>query len=537
MADSPVEQLKALWARLNADPNAARSRKYEPDWVILQWDPKGVSIVEGHVGEQVTLKRVAELAWGGASNPEDSTASAGSLLKERLTALKIQTRQAAVIVGRDAVVVRRLELPNVPDSELPDMVRFQAAAKASTPIDRLALDYVPLETAADAPRVAVTATMDATRLRMIQDTLTGAGLELAALGLSATALAELVSHSSPDGAPSGVSLVLLQKGENLELSLLEGGRLAFAHSIRLEATEGGPALQPLQAELNRALVAMSQAHPGTSVSRVFVVPGVQLAPAVNEALEKRFPGLVQRIDPRSAAQITSLSTEEQTLALKVGPAIGQLLAARRSTVPQIDFLNPRKRIDPPDTRKAKIRAIGGGLALLALLGIWMNMNAKSDRETQLAALREEAATLNQEVNSASGKATQDAAQRLRRWHESNPRPLTTIEKLASLLPPTSDLILTDVYIKPARPAPAGGTATAVANIKALAWARTNEAVLELEQRLASGGYSIVTPSSAETNVRDPDYPYLYTLVADQLVPPPAPPPRAPVPPAAQAAAN
>jgi len=523
MASSTLDQLKALWGRLNADPNAQRARKTEPDWVVLQWEPTGVAIIEAHVGERVGLKRVADVPWGGASNPEDSTASAGSLLKDRLAALKISTRQTAVIVGRDAVVLRRLELPAVPDNELPEMVRFQAAAKASTPIDRLALDFVPLETAADAPRVAVTVTMDAARLRMIQETILKAGLELAAIGLTATAVAELVSHTAPPGSLKGVSLVLLQKGVNLELSLLDGGRLAFAHSIRMEATEGGPALQPLQAELSRALMAMSQAHAGSEVSRVFVVPGVQLAPAVHEVLEKRFPGLVHRIDPRESVQTTSLSTEEQTLALKAGAAIGQLLAAKRSTIPAIDFVNPRKRIEAPDTRKAKIRAYGGGLALLGLLGVWMNMNAVSEREQRLADLRSEASTISQDVNSASGKATRDSAQVLRRWKESNPRPLETIEKLAALLPPTSELILTDVYVKPGKAASGAVEATVASNIKAVAWAKTQEAVIELENRLASGGYNIATPSLPDQNLRDPDYPLLYTLVADQLIPRPAPP--------------
>src|SRR3954468_20277444 len=104
MAASTVDQLKALWAKLNADPNAQKVRKADPDWLVLQWEPQGLTIVEANVGERITLKHVADLAWGGASNPDDSTVSAGSLLKERLAALKISTRQTAVIVGRDAVV-------------------------------------------------------------------------------------------------------------------------------------------------------------------------------------------------------------------------------------------------------------------------------------------------------------------------------------------------------------------------------------------------------------------------------------------------
>jgi hypothetical protein len=320
-----------------------------------------------------------------------------------------------------------------------------------------------------------------------------------------------------------VSVVLLQKGETLELSLLDGGRLAFAHSIRLEPMEGAP-VAPLQAELSRALMAMSQAHTDANVAHVFVVPGVQLPPAVNDMLEKRYPDRVQRIDPRSAVQITSLSTEEQTLALKAGAPIGHLLSAQRATLPAIDFVNPRKRVEAPDTRKAKLRMYGGGLALLALLGVWMNMNAVSDRQQKLADLKDEANEINQELGSRTAKATRDSADALKRWKDSDPRPLVVLEKLASLLPPTSELILSELYIKPGRPTSATREATA-AGIRAYAWVKTQEAVDQLEDRLASSGYDLTNPAFPEPNRFDPEYPLLYELNADQLIPKPAPPPR------------
>ncbi len=301
----------------------------------------------------MTLKRVVDLPWGGASNPDDSTASAGSLLKDRLAALKITTRQAAVIVGRDAVVVRRLELPAVPDNELPDMVRFQAATKASTPIDRMALDFVTLEAPPDAPRICVTATLDAARLKTIQETIQGAGLELAAVGLAATALAELVSHAATSGSLPGISLVVFQKTDAVELAILENGRVSFAHALRLETGENGPVVQPLQAEISRALVALSQSRPDASVARVFVVPGAVVAPQIVELLEKRFPGLTQRIDPRDLARATALSSEDSTTALRAAPAIGYLLGVQSPSAPSIDFVNPRRRIDPPDTRRRR----------------------------------------------------------------------------------------------------------------------------------------------------------------------------------------
>jgi len=271
-------------------------------------------------------------------------------------------------------------------------------------------------------------------------------------------------------------------------------------------------------------MAMSQAHTDGNVKHVFVVPGVQLPPAVHDLLEKRYPGMVQRIDPRAAVQITSLSTEEQTLALKVGGAIGLLLAAQRPTIPAIDFVNPRKRIEAPDNRKAKMRAYGGGLALLALLGVWMNMSAVSAREKTLADLKAEAASVDEKLKSKSAKTTKDSSDALKRWKDSDPRPMAALEKLTVLLPPTSELIFSELYVKPGKPITANREATA-AGIRAFAWVKTQEAIDQLEDRLASSGYNVTDPAFPEQNKFDPDYPLLYELNADQLIPKPAPPPK------------
>src|SRR3954465_5321276 len=99
MADSTGDQLKALWARLNANPDAAAARKKtDPDWLIIQWEQPGLQIIEATVGTTVTRMPIVELPGGGASNPEVSVAWAASLLRDRLAAQKISTKQTAVIV-------------------------------------------------------------------------------------------------------------------------------------------------------------------------------------------------------------------------------------------------------------------------------------------------------------------------------------------------------------------------------------------------------------------------------------------------------
>jgi hypothetical protein len=96
-----------------------------------------------------------------------------------------------------------------------------------------------------------------------------------------------------------------------------------------------------------------------------------------------------------------------------------------------------------------------------------------------------------------------------------------MQKLSTLLPPTSQLIFSDVDIKPGKPATQTNEATA-AGIKAYAWVKTQAAVDQLEDRLAAAGYFIANPALPEPNKFDPDYSLLYTLNADQLFPKPAP---------------
>ena len=65
-----------------------------------------------------------------------------------------------VTLPRDEAIVKRLELPEVGDAELPVMVRFQAGAKSSVALDELALDFIPLPRRSEVPgREVLTATV------------------------------------------------------------------------------------------------------------------------------------------------------------------------------------------------------------------------------------------------------------------------------------------------------------------------------------------------------------------------------------------
>ncbi|MBX3443488.1 MAG: hypothetical protein KF774_13865 [Planctomyces sp.] len=527
-SDELRAKLRTLWERLNSDPSAARAKRVAPECLVLQWEPEHVIAIEAQVRSSVSIDRAVEFQWPATARPEDSASAAAEFLKEQLAAAKIGARQAVVVIPREQVVVRRLDLPDVPDEELPDLVRFQAATKAATSLDRMSLDFVPLPPQEDAGRSALVATLDMARLRRIQEIVLGAGLELQGVALTPMATAELVLQKLDEPERQRPAIVIWQTDDYVELSLLSEGRLTFMHSIRLFPGEGDAHIQPLRTELNRALVAMSHSAADVSLDRANYLPGRHGDPAVQSLLKDRFASGVQVIDAAESVDAARLKPEERELVSRAGPSIGQLLARRTPTLPAIDFANPRRRVAPPDRRKERLKLGLGAAAILALLGLWMFQSAKAKRTGLLEEIAENNATLRKANNDA--KPELDAADKLNKWLAGDVRPLDGAAKLFSLLPGTDRLYITELKAR----AP---SADADAKLTAMCYARTDADINALQESLVANGYRVAArPIAAST--KDPDYPREYPLEVEHLKLPPKPaaPPSGAVP-AVAAAGN
>lgn len=508
--------LRALWNRLNSDPTATRKKPTSPNWLAIQWEEQGVTIVEARLGTGVEVRRIIEMTWPAAADPGDSPSQAGHALRKELAAHSISSTQAVVIVSREAAVARRLELPAVPDEELPELVRFQAAARTSTPLERLSLDYVPLLSADENLRSVLLVTIDASRLKSIRETMAAAGLQLQAVTMSPLATAELVNQAAAESDRAAASIVVWQKGENVELSLLDQGRLSFSHDIRLPSAEGDAHIQPLQTELNRTLIAMGQSHSGAELDQAYLIPGREADPQVLELLSRRFAQGLHLVDPLQGVNATELSDGERAAGCRAAPAIGELLARQHASLPAVDFLNPRKRIAPPDRRKERMRLLGGAGALLLLVGLWWQQSALTAREQLAETLGQEIADLDGKIT--EGKPQRDAAQTLRKWQSGDPRPLPGVAALIPYLPDTSRLYFVDLKVTT-------GTADAAATITGECRAKSAADLDRMLDRLPKSQFRIRT-NPYVPGTKDPDYPIQYDLHIDQLRAPQATPAKA-----------
>src|SRR5438874_1153666 len=121
------------------------------EFLAIEWEHEHVCGVLAHVTPgKVRIDRTFVIP-----KPAASASSSGPLqiewLKPELAKLGIVGGQALVALPRDEAVVKRLELPEAPDEELPVLVRFQAGAKSSAALDDLALDFIPLPKRGDVP--------------------------------------------------------------------------------------------------------------------------------------------------------------------------------------------------------------------------------------------------------------------------------------------------------------------------------------------------------------------------------------------------
>ena len=481
------------------------------DIVSIDWEPRAARFVCARVARD----KIESWQTFQADLPEDiasaaDAAATGQWLRSTFEQNAVRPQQAIVVLPRETVVMRRLDLPDVPDHELPAMARLQAATRASTPVDQLALDYLPLPRHQDRDGQSVLVfSCESDRLARLGDAFQFAGIELCGCTTSATTVGEVVTRiDAPVRANLHIpTLVVYQRGSRVELSIyFDQGHLIFSHGLRLPAGDSASHVQPLKAELSRSIVALGQVHEHVVIERVLVVQEDGGDAPIVQMLEESFPGRVDCITPEQTAQ-TAGERPDAPDELSAA-ALGALLAENSSALPRIDFLRPRKPQPPRDERKRRLGFVAAAAIVLLGVGAWLYYSALAARDQQITDLQRRESDLQQRLE--RNEAVFESAEAMSTWERGDVPPLATLAGLQSLLKGTDRLYFDSIKFSPA-------TRDAAAQIRGSGFARTRREIEELEQRLADHGYR-VRSHTPTTSRRDPDYPYLFELDVDVLHP-------------------
>jgi type IV pilus assembly protein PilM len=250
-------------------------------------------------------------------------------LKHLWSAGKFRSRQVVLGVANPQVVVREMQLPNLPGNELRKALPFQVRDVLPLPVEESVLDFLPLEDPGRnelvtgllvaAPKDAV---LDAVRA------IERAGLHVARVDLASFALLRAVSRL--DGQPEAIvdiggesmTVVVHADGRPLIVRFVARGgnditaKVAARLDIPIEQAEvlkgriglqrdADPsaaeavreAVQPLVSEIRSSFAYLSNASKPTRVRRLALVGGGSLLPGLCEELHEELGVEVSVVDP------------------------------------------------------------------------------------------------------------------------------------------------------------------------------------------------------------------------------------------------
>lgn len=458
--------------------------------IYLEWLQDRIEVLTLASETSKTVKVSGEKELADHADNTVPTNAVGDTIRAWLDSLGVGKGNATVVLPREAVVLRKLQLPVSPEDDLPDLVRFQLQARASASIDSLSLDFVPLPTAPDAAgQDVISMTVDRDEVSRIVAILKHADLDVVRLTVSPLTVANLVrSTVQPKLGQTAPELVVLQEKTRAELSIVHQGTVIQSESVQLPV-ETADRAKALTSYLKRLIFAFEQSTPNARVESCYYVSG-EADQSVTTVLRSTFP---QRFEIVDANQV--FGSKASGFEVLAGAAVAG--DSRLS----LDFLNPRKRREVSDKRK--IYAAIGGLALVAVIGAGMTLfystKGKLEKEN-LAILGEK------NDNIAKFKALDQMAKahkQVAEWKQVDPNPIDVWNALREQMPTTGVLYLKDVTIRPDK-------GERIATFRGKGFAKNREAVYAFYSDLAKHNFDAKSPTINESK-DDPDFPSVFEL--------------------------
>lgn len=483
-----------------------------PDFVALLWDRTEWVAAEASVNAgAVRLLNTGCEAWPEKPAIPAAPAEGGAWLKSSLSRAGIRSRTVWLILPREDVILRHLELPQAADEELPDLVRFQASARSSVSLDQLLLDFIPItHRVGREQRDALCATIPNSLLLPIRATLEAAGLELAGVTVSSVAIAELLTHAaSQRRLPVHEGMLgIVRDGLRAEIVILQQRQLIYAHATRLPAGDAAAQLAAIQSETSRAVVAAQRLAPELQLKHGWLVADPAQVEGWAAALTARVDCPVDLLHPVSDTGLLSprpmTGAEIPKLAGPVGLAVGR----HAHPAPVLDFLHPRKAPPRRDPRKARIAA-GAAAALSLIVGAtaYTQLSLQSLDE-QIRALTDEDGTLARQLK--AGQPTLAAAKDVQSWFDHSASQLALLSELHEEMDGTEKQYLTQYEYT-------AGSNEVLGKVAAQGNARDRLAIQEFQDRVDTRLGRRVKPKNLTLASRDSDYPTKFELDLDLIV--------------------
>ena len=457
--------------------------------LALEWDgAEARVVVAARHGRRTVIERALAIPFpaGPAGGPRPAE-EIGRLIAAGLADCGLSRPEVLLAVGRGSVQLRELQLPAVPDEELPEMVRLQAMRELGELDDSWLLDFVPILSQPDS-RTVLAAALPPEPAAQLLAVCEAAGLRPRRMVLRACEAGWLLGRAPAD-APDTPRLLVDLLDDEVDLTVVVGGKVLFLRTTRLGK---GGLEQALPAEIHRTLAAAENRLGGRRIEAVvFCGPGepqATLATKVREAT-----GLpTELFDPLGDLDLAEdLLRAPPARAGRYAPLLGALVAELEDVPHAIDFLHPRRAPPPPNRRRRWIAA--AAVAAVVLVGYLVYARVE---HTWLAAEIERFQKDADGSEKAAAKADKirQAVAEISKWTDSDVVWLDHLRALGEDFPSTGRAILSQLTFGPS----SGGGEMHLRGL-----AQDPDTISQLEQQLRKRSRGVIDHGSHEDPSRRP----------------------------------
>ena len=401
--------------------------------IAIDWDETELRLVVGKVRgnkTQITDAVVLPLESDGI------TRDVSSVLREAVAERGLENSEAMIAIGRGKAELRELQLPPVPDEELPDMVRFQAIRTFASSGESSTIDYLVTKRS-DTGIELIAAAIGPKDLSQVHKLCKAAVVEPKRIALRPVSAAALYLIQQKSNSNSNVLLIDLL-GSDAEIVIARDGQVAFVRSVRIPGSEPSRG-RALIGELKRSLVACGDdAKPDKVIlwgkEAVHQSDCELLADVCNAEVEVVNPFELVDTDPKL---VPSLPGHVGRLA----PLVGLLVADSSHPEWLVDFLNPRKR---PEVKPNHVRTglLVGVPVVAALFLSYLVYSKMSSLDQQIAKLKEANNQMKTPVDAALESIGR--TEQIDQFLDGNVQWLDEIRRLAERMPGSDQMIVRSI---------------------------------------------------------------------------------------------
>ena len=378
---------------------------------------------------QLCIQRTLAEPRPDSIDPADAEAT-GSWVAHVLEQAGIPRGKATIVLGREHVVLKRLTLPTVVESELPEMTRLTMLRDLPFDADGAVMDYLP--TGDDGTRtnvIAVAAPKPA--IDAVRQVIDVAGWKVQRIALRSMGMVSLLRTLE---APDRCRLVVEVSRGNVDFSVVVDGEVQFSRATNLSLNLDDPneLADALRTETRRTWMSYRITEGTREVDEVLVFGDRdQLGPtaeALGELLQKPSSVLVDHPEVDEAGEHVE----------RVWPLVGLMLETMHDAL-TVDLEHPRRPPNRKDERRrVALMAVGFALTML-MLAIVLSQRSLAD-------LRE---TVEAKKTEYGGLYGPDCAyyrerfryQHVQKWSELSPDWLGHLNALATEIPSADRVVL------------------------------------------------------------------------------------------------